>query len=99
MIKALMVITMVSGDVYHAKLPDMKVCYEQKPLVVQQIDVKSAACLPRTEKEGLDPDKLKNFFKMFQSIINELEPKTNNCTLDEDINRPGFLWEPRSECG
>ena len=99
MIKALMVITMVSGDVYTAKLPDMKVCYEQKPLVIHQLDVKSAACLPRTEKEGMDPDKLKNFFKIFQSIINELEPKTNNCTLDEDINRPGFLWEPRSECG
>ena len=99
MIKALMVITMVSGDVYHAKLPDMKVCFEQRPLVVQQLDVKSAACLPRTEKEGMDPEKLKNFFKMFQSIINELEPKAKNCTLDEDINRPGFLWEPRSECG
>ena len=49
MIKALMVITMVSGGEYTAKLPNMEQCMKEIAPVESQRDVKSAACIPRTE--------------------------------------------------
>jgi len=49
MIKALMIITMVSGTEYTAKLPSMDQCLKEATPVESQVDVKSASCIPRTE--------------------------------------------------
>ena len=49
MLKALMIITMVSGATYEVKLPSMEQCMAQKTPVESQNDVTSAACIPRTD--------------------------------------------------
>ena len=74
MIKALMVITMVSGAEYTAKLPSMDVCAEQKAVVMSQNDVKSAACLPRTnEMDEESFEKFRYIFGLFQEMIDSIE--------------------------
>ena len=64
MIKALMVITMVSGSEYTAKLPSMDECLKQVNPVVQQNDVESAACIPRSDNTLEAKEKMKSFFSM-----------------------------------
>ena len=49
MIKALMVITMVTGATYEVKLPSMEQCLAERAPVESQNDVASTACIPRTE--------------------------------------------------
>ena len=49
MLKALMVITMVTGATYEVKLPTMEQCMAESVPVKSQNDVASVACLPRTD--------------------------------------------------
>ena len=49
MLKAMMIITMVSGATYEVKLPTMEQCMAQRSPVESQNDVASAACIPRTD--------------------------------------------------
>ena len=49
MLKAMMIITMVSGATYEVKLPSMEQCMAQRTPVESQNDVASAACIPRTD--------------------------------------------------
>ena len=49
MLKAMMIITMVSGATYEVKLPSMEQCMAQRTPVESQNDVTSAACIPRTD--------------------------------------------------
>ncbi len=72
MIKALMVITMVSGSEYTAKLPSMDECLKQVNPVVQQNDVESAACIPRSDNTLEAKEKMKSFFSMFDNIIKNM---------------------------
>ena len=64
MIKALMVITMVSGATYEVKLPTMEQCMSQRSPVESQNDVASTACIPRTE-DRVSPELLSQFMDMF----------------------------------
>ena len=45
MLKAMMIITMVSGATYEVKLPSMEQCMAQKTPVESQNDVTSAGCM------------------------------------------------------
>jgi hypothetical protein len=56
MLKALMIITMVSGGEYTAKLPSMDQCLKEVTPVESQVDVKSASCIPRTEESKIPTD-------------------------------------------
>ena len=56
MLKALMIITMVSGGEYTAKLPSMDQCLKEVTPVESQVDVKSASCIPRTEGSKIPTD-------------------------------------------
>jgi len=56
MLKALMIITMVSGTEYTAKLPSMDQCLQETAPVESQVDVKSASCIPRTEESKIPTD-------------------------------------------
>jgi hypothetical protein len=56
MLKALMIITMVSGTEYTAKLPSMDQCLQEAAPVESQVDVKSASCIPRTEESKIPTD-------------------------------------------
>ena len=49
MLKAMMIITMVSGATYEVKLPSMEQCMAQRTPVESQNDVASAACIRRTD--------------------------------------------------
>ena len=90
-IKAMMVITMMSGDVYETKLPSLSECYAQKPIVVGQLDVKSAACLPHTDEPREDNmAKFKAFFEVFMQLIEQAEDRCH--AWDGD-------WDSRNNCG
>lgn len=74
MIKALMIITMVSGAEYHAQLPSMDVCMNEKAAVLSQNDVKSAACIPSAE-QTTSMDKFKEMMKMFQNLVDDMQQR------------------------
>ena len=64
MIKALMVITMVTGATYEVKLPTMEQCLAERAPVESQNDVASTACIPRTE-DRVPSELLSQFMDMF----------------------------------
>ena len=64
MIKALMVITMVTGATYEVKLPSMEQCLAERAPVESQNDVASTACIPRTE-DRVPSELLSQFMDMF----------------------------------
>ena len=47
MVKALMIVMMVSGAEYANELPSMEACMQMKETVVAQEQVEDATCLPR----------------------------------------------------
>ena len=69
MIKALMIITMVSGTEYTAKLPSMDQCLQEAAPVESQVDVKSASCIPRTEGNKIPID----LFGRWLDVVLQLE--------------------------
>ena len=81
-IKALMVITMVSGGEYTAKLPSMEQGMKEIAPVESQRDVKSAACIPRTE------DRLSA--EVFSQIMDTF-------LMFNDRDRCGDYYPPREE--
>ena len=64
MIKALMVITMVTGATYEVKLPTMEQCLAERAPVESQNDVASTACIQRTESR-VTSELLSQFMDMF----------------------------------
>ena len=84
MIKALMVITMVSGATYEVKLPSMEQCLAERTPVEWQSDVASTACIPRTE-EKMPTEVLAQFMDMF-FMLEEQRQFENPCSKN--------LWQP-----
>ena len=89
MIKALMIITMVSGTEYTAKLPNMNECLKEVAPVESQVDVKSAACIPRTDNSRLP----KELFGRWLDVVLQLEEQRgwNECEfygVDQDYHPP-----------
>ncbi len=72
MIKALMIITMVSGGEYTANLPTMEQCMKEITPVESQKDVRSASCIPRTE-DRVPTEILAQFMDTFM-MLNERDP-------------------------
>ena len=72
MLKALMIITMVSGATYEVKLPSMEQCMAQKTPVESQNDVTSAACIPRTD-DRMPAEIFSQFMDTFM-MLNNREP-------------------------
>ena len=68
-IKALMGITMVSGGEYTAKLPSMEQCMKEIAPVESQRDVKSAACIPRTD-DRMPAEIFSQFMDTFMMLNN-----------------------------
>lgn len=83
MIKALMIITMVSGAEYTAKLPTMEQCMKETVRVEKQNDVKSASCIPRTENR-VAADVFSQFMDMF-FMLEEQRKLSDPC--------PKNLWQ------
>ena len=86
MIKALMVITMVSGATYEVKLPTMEQCMSQRSPVESQNDVSSAACIPQT-----DENMPRELFNQWLDVILQVQEQkqwTEPCYNDEDYYPP-----------
>ena len=84
MLKALMIITMVSGATYEVKLPSMEQCVAQKTPVESQNDVASAACIPRTD-DRMPAEIFSQFMDMF-FMLEEQRKFGDPC--------PQKFWEP-----
>ena len=84
MIKALMVITMVTGATYEVKLPSMEQCMAERAPVESQNDVASTACIPRTENR-VPSELLSQIMDMF-FMLEEQRKFGDSC--------PQKLWEP-----
>ena len=69
MLKAMMIITMVSGATYEVKLPSMEQCMAQKAPVESQNDVASAACLPQTD-DRMPAEIFSQFMDVFMMLNN-----------------------------
>ena len=68
MLEAIMIVTMMSGQVVQTKVPNFTECLKNGSVVDLQKSVKFAACIPR----GAEPDasvKIKSFFDGFQNIM------------------------------
>ena len=81
MLKALMIITMVYGGEYTAKLPSMDQCLKEVTPVESQVDVKSASCIPRTEESKIPTD----VFVRWLDVVLMLEEQKGwdqPCSLD-----------------
>ena len=72
MLKAMMIITMVSGATYEVKLPSMEQCIAQRTPVESQHDVTSAACIPRTD-DRMPAEIFSQFMDTFM-MLNNREP-------------------------
>ena len=84
MLKAMMIITMVSGATYEVKLPTMEQCMSQRSPVESQNDVASTACIPRTEDRA-PSELLPQFMDMF-FMLEEQRKFGDPC--------PQKFWEP-----
>ena len=69
MLKAMMIITMVSGATYEVKLPSMEQCMAQRTPVESQNDVTSAACIPRTD-DRMPAEIFSQFMDTFMTLNN-----------------------------
>ena len=90
MIKALMVITMVSGATYEVNLPSMEQCMAERTPVEVQGDVASTACIPRTE-EKVPTEVLSQFMDMF-FMLEEQRQFENPCS--KNLGKPGEDYYP-----
>ena len=87
MIKALMVITMVTGTTYEVKLPSMEQGMAERTPVEVQGDVESTACIPRTEDEKMS----RELFNRWLDVILQVQEQkqwTEPCNLEEDYYPP-----------
>ena len=90
MIKALMVITMVTGATYEVKLPSMEQCLAERTPVEWQSDVASTACIPRTE-EKVPTEVLSQFMDMF-FMLEEQRQWDKPCS--QNFWKPGAAYHP-----
>jgi len=93
MIKALMIITMVSGTEYTANLPTMEQCMKETVPVVSQNDVKSASCIPRTE-DMLPSEILSQFMDLFFMMEEQKEWGDPSKITDPCFKSYPNFWEP-----
>ena len=92
MIKALMVITMVTGATYEVKLPSMEQCMAERAPVESQNDVASTACIPRTENR-VPSELLSQFMDMFFMLEEQRQWPCDQ----QDLWKPGEDYVPPLE--
>ena len=80
MIKALLVVTFMSGAEYAVDMPSMNSCLENAKVVMEQSEMVEAICIPRADKSA----KIKDIFSMFGDMVeriqyNELGTPSGKC--------------------
>ena len=69
MIKALLVVTLMSGAEYAVNMPDMNTCMENANLVEGQNRGAETICIPQADKSA----KVKDMFTMFGDMVERLQ--------------------------
>ena len=69
MIKALMVVVLMSGAEYSVDMPSMKSCLENAKVVMEQSEMVEVVCIPRADKSA----KMKDMFSMFGDMVERLQ--------------------------
>jgi hypothetical protein len=69
MIKALMVVTFMSGAEYAVDMPSMNSCLENAKVVMEQSEMVEAICIPRADTSA----KMKDMFTMFGDMVERLQ--------------------------
>ena len=69
MIKALLVVTLVSGAEYAVNMPDMDTCMKNANLVEGQERGAEAICIPRADTSA----KVKDMFTMFGDMVERMQ--------------------------
>jgi hypothetical protein len=68
-IKALLVVTLMSGAEYAVNMPDMDTCMKNANLVEGQGRGAEAICIPQADKSA----KVKDMFTMFGDVVERLQ--------------------------
>ena len=90
MIKALMVVTLISGTEYAVDMPNMDSCMENAKVVMEQSEMVEAICIPQADKSS----KVKEMFTIFGDMVERLQLCGRNERLQENE-----LGTPYSKCG
>ena len=69
MIKALLVVTLMSGAEYAVNMPDMDTCMKNANLVEGQGRGAGVICIPQADKSA----KVKDMFTMFGDLVERLQ--------------------------
>ena len=69
MIKALMVVTLMSGAEYSVNMPSMESCLKNAKLVTDQSEMIDVICIPRADKSA----KMKDMFSMFGDLVERMQ--------------------------
>tara|TARA_Y100001963_G_scaffold131026_1_gene187876 strand:+ start:1460 stop:1723 length:264 start_codon:yes stop_codon:yes gene_type:complete len=71
MLKALMIITILGGEVVHheVEVPSMEICLEAREGVLLQDPAAKVICVPTENKE----DKMEHFFGLFLEMVERIK--------------------------
>tara|TARA_B100000700_G_C14572436_1_gene636190 strand:+ start:93 stop:377 length:285 start_codon:yes stop_codon:yes gene_type:complete len=72
MLKALMVITALSGD-YTVPMESMEQCLKSKEAVLAQDKEVTVLCLPRADRHAEAHQKMENMFTLFLDVVTRLK--------------------------
>ena len=73
MIKALMIISMLGGNVYEVEYKDWDSCISYIEQVRAQDGVDSVSCIPRNDDAAMEEETFKKFLGMFNSMVNDIK--------------------------
>ena len=92
MIKALMIISMLGGNVYEVEYKDWDSCISYMEQVRAQDAVENVSCIPRNDEAAMEEETFRKFLGMFNSMVKEIK-RQRRC---ED----GHFYSPNyNECG
>ena len=69
MIKALLVVMIMTGSEYNVNMPDMETCMEQARIVSSQGIEVQTLCIPRADESA----RVREFFSLFGNMIQEFQ--------------------------
>ena len=88
MIKALMVVTLMSGAEYSVNMPSMESCLKNAKLVTDQSEMVDVICIPRADKSA----KMKDMFTMFGDLVERMQENL-------ETSKPFDGFEGSPKCG
>ena len=87
MIKALLIVTALSGGVNHTtEMPNMKSCLDARTSIIEQDPDAKVLCIPKED----DTLKIRNMFEIFMDLIDQMKEyeEIDRLNREEDCERP-----------